>query len=145
MKVATHICLFLIFNSMVIKSAHAQEMKDPKHNTYAVVIGISQYQNSSIPRLTYADKDATLFAEWLQSKAGGNVPGYHVKLFTNQVATIANVYAALDWLKTQARKMILCTFIFQDMGILKPGILIVWVICWHGTHRQLTTATMQSA
>lgn len=84
--------------------ANAQTISYPVQNTYAVVVGISQYQNPFIPRLTYADTDATLFAEWLQSKAGGSVPGYQINLFTNENATIANVYAALDRLKSKARE-----------------------------------------
>ena len=31
----------------------------PRHNTYAVIVGISQYdRNNNIPSLKYADKDA---------------------------------------------------------------------------------------
>ena len=113
-------------------SANAQTISDPVQNTYAVVVGISQYQNPFIPRLTYADKDATLFAEWLQSKAGGSVPGYRINLFTNENATIANVYAALDRLKSQARENDLVYIYFSGHGdietrdTISKGYLLAW-------------------
>lgn len=55
-----------------------------------------------IPGLNYADKDASMFADWLRSKAGGSVPNYRIKLMVNGEATIAGVYNALDWLKENA-------------------------------------------
>ena len=112
--------------------AQAQTINDPLQNTYAVVVGISQYQNPFIPRLFYADKDATLFAEWLQSKAGGSVPGYRINLFTNENATIANVYAALDRLKSQARENDLVYIYFSGHGdietrdTISKGYLLAW-------------------
>ena len=39
--------------------------------TYAVVIGISDYQDPQIPDLRFADKDAEAFANFLHSPAGG--------------------------------------------------------------------------
>ena len=41
--------------------------------TYAVVVGISDYQDKDIPDLRYADKDAEAFANFLRSEAGGDV------------------------------------------------------------------------
>ena len=112
--------------------ANAQTISYPVQNTYAVVVGISQYQNPFIPRLTYADTDATLFAEWLQSKAGGSVPGYQINLFTNENATIANVYAALDRLKSKARENDLVYIYFSGHGdietrdTISKGYLLAW-------------------
>lgn len=40
-------------------------------STHAVVVGISNYQNSAIPDLQYADRDAEAFDAWLRSPAGG--------------------------------------------------------------------------
>lgn len=38
--------------------------------TYAVVVGISDYQDEGIPDLRFADKDAEAFAGFLQSPDG---------------------------------------------------------------------------
>ncbi|MGB4843514.1 MAG: caspase family protein, partial [Ferruginibacter sp.] len=76
----------------------AQNNNSASGKTYALIIGISQYQNTNIPRLNYADKDATLFAGWLKSKSGGAVPDYQVRLLIGEDASIAAIYNALDWL-----------------------------------------------
>ena len=66
--------------------------------TYAVIVGISDYQDEGIPDLRFADKDAEAFAAHLQSPAGGIVPGESIKLLTNEEATIGNIMAAFTWL-----------------------------------------------
>ncbi len=66
--------------------------------TYAVLIGISNYQNPSIPDLQYADRDAIAFMNWLQSPAGGMLKDDHIILLTNEKATIAHFSGSLDWL-----------------------------------------------
>ena len=38
-----------------------------QNSTYAVVVGISDYQDEDIPDLRFADKDALAFAGFLQS------------------------------------------------------------------------------
>ena len=127
-----HFCLLFITGISAVSCAFAQMSNDPVQNTYAVVVGISGYQNSSIPRLTYADKDATLFAEWLQSKAGGSVPSYRIDLFTNENATISNVYTALDRLKLQAHENDIIYFYFSGHGdietrdTISKGYLLAW-------------------
>lgn len=70
--------------------------------TYALVIGISGYENKDLRTLAYADKDAGLFAAYLQSKAGGSVPDSQMRVLLNEKATIAAVYNAMDWIKQQA-------------------------------------------
>jgi len=35
--------------------------------TWAVIIGISDYQNNDVPDLSYANRDATAFADFLKS------------------------------------------------------------------------------
>jgi hypothetical protein len=67
-------------------------------NTYAVVVGISDYQDKDIPDLRFADRDAEAFANFLRSQAGGSLDGDHLKLLTNSEATLGQFAAALDWL-----------------------------------------------
>ena len=57
-------------------------------NTYAVVVGISDYQDKDIPDLRFADKDAEAFANFLRSPAGGSLDGDHLKVLTNKDATM---------------------------------------------------------
>ncbi len=74
------------------------EIKSPG-KTYALVIGISSYQNTSIPQLQFADKDASLFADYIASNIADSLRSERIKLLVNQDASIAAVYNALDWLK----------------------------------------------
>lgn len=66
--------------------------------SYAVVVGISDYQDPAIPDLRFADKDAEAFANYLRSEAGGGLSADHLKLLTNRSATGAQIGIALDWL-----------------------------------------------
>lgn len=65
--------------------------------TYAVVVGISDYQVLSYANgdLRYADKDARQMVEFLRSKSGGRAAPAHIRLLTNQQATQANIYRAM--------------------------------------------------
>lgn len=70
-------------------------------NTYAVVIGISDYQN--VRDLNFAHKDAEAFANFLKSEAGGGIPEQNIKLFTNQEATSFNIGDAFIWINQLAQ------------------------------------------
>lgn len=60
---------------------------------WAVVVGISAYQDTTLGALRYADADARAFYEFLRSpRAGaGGLPDDHVKLLLNEHATYAEV------------------------------------------------------
>ena len=68
-------------------------------NVYAVIIGIANYENKNIPNLNYSNRDAQLFAEYLQSKAGGSVLAENIRLLIDSNATTAAIYNSLRWLK----------------------------------------------
>ncbi len=84
--------------------------------TYAIIIGISGYENKSLPQLKYADKDALVFSEWLKSNAGGNVPDAQIRILLNKDATIAAILNALDWVKAQTTTNDLVYFYFSGHG-----------------------------
>jgi hypothetical protein len=64
---------FLIYGQVERSVASIQPMASTPRSgaTYAVVIGISDYQDAEIPDLRFADKDAEAFANYLHSPAGG--------------------------------------------------------------------------
>jgi Tfp pilus assembly protein PilF len=72
-------------------------------NTYAVVIGIANYENENI-NLNYSNRDAQEFAGYLQSKAGGAVPPENIRLLIDTNATTAAIYNALSWLRGRCEK-----------------------------------------
>lgn len=69
-----------------------------KSTTYAVVIGISDYQNEAIPDLRFAHRDAEAFRAYLQSSSGGGLSDDQIILLINEAATTARISGAMDWL-----------------------------------------------
>ncbi|MBL7797417.1 MAG: tetratricopeptide repeat protein [Saprospiraceae bacterium] len=116
------------------KGAHPvnQSTNKPVHQTRAVVIGISDYQDADIPDLRFADKDAEAFANFLRSPAGGALDGDHLKVLTNQNATAGRIAEALDWLVEQSREGDRAFIYFSGHGdverklISQPGFLLCW-------------------
>ena len=84
--------------------------------TYAVVIGISQYENNGIGSLEYAHRDAEIFASFLQSKAGGSVPEENIRVLLNEKATFAAMYTAIEWLLETVGKDDIVFFYFSGHG-----------------------------
>lgn len=72
-------------------------------NTYAVVIGIANYENENI-NLNYANRDAEVFAGYLQSKAGGAVPLENIRLLIDTNATTSAIYNVLSWLRNRCEE-----------------------------------------
>jgi len=67
---------------------------------WAVIIGISQYQDTRVPSLRYPSADAQAFYEWVISPQGGRYAPSRVKLLIDEKATGKNIKSALFvWLK----------------------------------------------
>jgi tetratricopeptide (TPR) repeat protein len=101
-------------------------------STYAVVVGISDYQDPAIPDLRYADKDARAFADFLRSSAGGNLDNDHLKVLINEKATVAQFAIQLDWLLENAKENDKVIIYFSGHGdvekktVSQPGYLLCW-------------------
>jgi uncharacterized caspase-like protein len=84
---------------------------------WAVVVGVSDYENPTIPDLKYAHRDAEAFYDFLKSPNGGAFADDHMLLLTNEKATTANVRSAMfDFLK-QSRKEDLVMVYFSGHGL----------------------------
>lgn len=84
---------------------------------WAVVIGVSRYEH--LPKsawLESGDKDATAFADFLQSPRGGGLPDSHLKLLLNEQATTRNVRLALDFLIKNVAPGDVATIFFAGHG-----------------------------
>ncbi|MBK6352782.1 MAG: tetratricopeptide repeat protein [Saprospiraceae bacterium] len=135
-----HLCFFSILYSQSVKQNSKgvspignNELQNSIHkNTYAVVVGISDYQDKDIPDLRFADKDAEAFANFLRSPAGGSLDGDHLKVLTNKEATMGQFAAALDWLWEVSKEGDLAIIYFSGHGdvekksITQPGYLLCW-------------------
>ena len=100
--------------------------------TYAVVTGISDYQDPGIPDLKYAVKDAEAFANYLRSQAGGSLNQDQLKILLNQQATLGQFASALDWLLEVCKPGDRAIIYFSGHGdverktITQPGFLLCW-------------------
>ncbi|MBK7693997.1 MAG: caspase family protein [Saprospiraceae bacterium] len=102
------------------------------NSTYAVVVGISDYQDPGITDLRFADKDAEAFANYLRSNAGGKLDNDHLKVLLNEKATVAQFAMALDWLMEVVKENDQVILYFSGHGdvekktITQPGYLLCW-------------------
>lgn len=68
----------------------------PVINTWALLVGVSKYQNPAIPSLQFPAADATAIRDALVDARLGGLPAGNVKLLTDGEATAANISAAVD-------------------------------------------------
>jgi len=67
---------------------------------WAVVVGVSSYEDSRIPSLRYANRDARAFYDWLVSPGGGRFAPSNTRLLIDEHATNERIKEALfNWLK----------------------------------------------
>ena len=125
------VCCFAAFSQNNSSNTSLQQAA-ASSNTYAIVVGISKYESTGITQLDYADQDAKVFASYLESKAGGSVPPENIRLLTNESATFAAVYDAMNWLMETCQKGDMVYFYFSGHGdmenntIYKLGFLLTY-------------------
>ena len=81
-------------------------------NIYAVVVGISDY--AELKDLQFADRDATLFAQYLEKDLG--VPKKNIKLFVNEEATSEAIIDEIYNIKTLVKPNDLVFIYFAGHG-----------------------------
>ena len=68
--------------------------------TFAMIMGISSYKY--VRPLTYADKDAEMFRDYLKSPAAGKLSDDNIFMLLNEQALLANFYTkGFQWLKAK--------------------------------------------
>ncbi len=85
-----------------LKWSGGAEPAVPKPNLYAVLVGVSEYDDSSIPDLRWAANDAIELASTLQAQEGSLYGKVTIKLLTNKEATAAAILDQLDWISRAA-------------------------------------------
>jgi uncharacterized caspase-like protein len=91
--------LQLIAGILLYNSVTAQTVNQviTTGNTYAIVIGISDYKYPDIPKLNFSNRDTVVFADFLMSASGGSVPIQNIRLLNDSMASIGEVDKALRW------------------------------------------------
>ena len=132
--------LLIVICNVFIVLAHAQQgergvgiKKDSAvkaGNTYAIIIGISQYK--TVPSLQYADKDAQAFEDFLMSDAGGKIPRANIETFLNERAIKDNVADAISIFARKAQPGDRVYFFFaghgdmEDLTQIENGLLLLY-------------------
>ncbi len=75
----------------------------PFGTIYALVVGISEYQDPDIPSLQYAHRDAEEMAVFLRTGSDWTVPDDQLVLLTNAEATLGNFLSELERLRAQCQ------------------------------------------
>lgn len=89
--------------------------------SWAVVIGISDYRSSDIPDLLYASSDAKHFYDFLTSNRGCQIDPSHTRLLLDREATISNVREALgDFLQQVIEEDIVYIYL-SGHGVPRPN------------------------
>ena len=87
-------CLLFTATSLVAQTQAPPKPRDTTivgPQTFAMIMGISSYKY--VRPLTYADKDAEMFKDYLKSPAGGKLPEENIYCLLNDQATLANFYS----------------------------------------------------
>ncbi|HEY4978287.1 MAG TPA: caspase family protein [Candidatus Acidoferrum sp.] len=97
----------------------------PVHEKWALVVGISKFQDSRLHRLNFASKDAKDFAAVLLDPKVGRFQASHVHSLADGEVTTRQLKQELNWLARSASD---------------PNDLVVIFLSSHGTPRSIDTA-----
>jgi hypothetical protein len=88
---------------------------------WAVVVGISEYADTRIPALSFADDDARAMAAFLRSPEGGSVPDANLRVLIDEEATAEALREALFVFLQQAAPEDLVTVYLASHGSPDPS------------------------
>ncbi len=88
-------------------------------NLFVLAVGVADYADEA-SRLRFANTDALLLADTLETKAKGLFGKVETKIVTNRGATRAGILAGLDWLKNKMTANDVGVFFFSGHGTRDP-------------------------
>jgi Flp pilus assembly protein TadD/uncharacterized caspase-like protein len=95
--------------------------------TYALLVGISSYEDKTVPALQFAHADAELLAQHLRSPRGGSLSDREITVLLNEKATIAAMRNAIHSLlqrKVEKQDTVLLFFAAHGMSTGKDGYIL---------------------
>ena len=87
---------------------------------FAVIIGVSRFQDKSIPSLDYPDRDAEAMRDFLLSAQGGSFPPANITYLVNENATLTKVRTALFSFLTKPQENDIVVIYFAGHGLPDP-------------------------
>ena len=106
-RLAIPLLFVLILGAQTARDLKFERVAPPlpdKKARWAIVVGVSSYKFAPpAAQLRYAHRDAEEFAKLLRSPEGGAFPSNHVRVLTDETATVGAIRAALhNWLPKSA-------------------------------------------
>ncbi|MCB9267371.1 MAG: caspase family protein [Lewinellaceae bacterium] len=115
----------LLFLALLTTSARGQiGAMAGKGATRAVIVGISDYEDSHIPKLHFAHRDAQAMTEFLLSDSGGKVKPEHIKMLLNDKATRGEITTAFYWLIEESKPGDRAIIYFSGHGDMENKLLM---------------------
>jgi uncharacterized caspase-like protein len=96
----------------------------PVQQKWALVVGISHFNDRAVPALSFTTADAGAFADELKDASIGRFPADHVHMLTDDQATTRNIKEQLNWIARHAQ----------------TNDLVVIYVATHGSPRELDSA-----
>ncbi|OSZ80007.1 hypothetical protein CAP36_01720 [Chitinophagaceae bacterium IBVUCB2] len=97
------VCLLFLASANAIIAQAPPKPRDTTiagPQTFAMIMGISSYKY--VKPLSFADKDAEMFRDYLKSPGGGKLSEDNIYTLLNEQATLANFYTkGFNWLKVK--------------------------------------------
>ena len=114
--------------------------------SFALLVGISDYQNQNIMPLRFAHQDAILFQQHLQSPRGGALPDENVQLLINEQATAAGIRTAIETLlKTVAGPEDTVLIFFASHGTVDPETRQGFIVTYDSDPQDLASTALPMA
>ena len=111
--------------------------------TYALLVGISKYAKPELS-LQFADADASVFSQLLESPRGGGLPPSNVLLLTDEKATTAAVRNGFqDFLKRRAGKNDTVVILIAGHGTVEtPGSKNAYILTYDSDPQDLKSTAL---
>ena len=114
--------------------------------SFALLVGISDYQNPGIMPLRFAHEDAILFQQHLQSPRGGALPDENVQSLINEQATTAGIRTAIETvLKTLAGPEDTVLVFFASHGTVDPETRQGFIVTYDSDPQDLASTALPMA
>ena len=114
--------------------------------SFALLVGISDYQNPHIIPLRFAHEDAILFQQHLQSPRGGALANENVQLLINEQATAAGIRTAIETLlKTVAGPEDTVLIFFASHGTVDPETRQGFIVTYDSDPQDLASTALPMA
>jgi tetratricopeptide (TPR) repeat protein len=114
--------------------------------TYALLVGISKYAKPELA-LQFADADASVFSQLLESPRGGGIPPGNILLLTDEKATTAAVRNGFqDFLKRRAGKNDTVVILIAGHGTVEvPGSRNAYILTYDSDPQDLKSTALPMA